>query len=166
MAEKMLLNDQVKILSTRLNVPSTTVKMIIDHYSSLLKEEIQLGMEVRVGSVLRFVPTNGVTNSYMCTTGYEATVIAKNTSVPYVTVLTILTSYLDLIEESIKELKGFDIVGLVNIKSKLDDSGKIKVSSSTSRTLMEKLITEDNPVRVKFNINLRHLLGGQAINGG
>lgn len=157
MSDKVLLDDQVKIVSSKLNIPSTTVKTVIKNYNRLLIDEVLMGMEVRVGYLLRLVPST-ITNNYIATTGYNAYVVSRDTSVPINTVLSILTSYLDLVVDSLKEYKNFDIVGIVNIKSNYDEeSGNLSINTNTSRSLTG-ILKEGQSVRVKFNINLRHLL--------
>lgn len=157
----MLIDDQVDYISNKLNIPFTTVKRVLKSYNHLLVREVHMGMEVRVGYLLRLVPET-VTNSYIATTGYEAMVISKDTSVPYVTVLSILTSYLDMIVDALRNLTSFDIVGLVNFKSSIDKStGQFSVYTSTSTALTNSL-KRGQSVRVKFNINLRHLLKSEV----
>lgn len=156
--DKLLINDQVKIISDRLNIPFTTVKSIVKAYTNLLVEEVHLGMEVRVGYLLRIIPETK-TNNFIATTGYEASVISKNLSIPYITCISVLTSYLDLVVESIQSQKNFDIVGLVNIKSKWVESDKeLKIYTNISRILSDDLKEMGKSVRVKLNINVRHLL--------
>lgn len=154
----MLINDQVNYISDRLNIPFTTVKKIIKSYNELLVEEVYLGMEVRVGYLLRIIP-EVKTNNYIATTGYEARVISNNTLIPYNTCLNVLTTYLDMVVDAITNHKNFDITGLVNIKSRWSESdNELKVYTNISRTLTDSLKEMGKSVRVKLNINLRHLL--------
>jgi hypothetical protein len=157
MNEKLLIDDQVEIIAKKLNIPEVTVKEIIKSYIRLLVEEVHMQMEVRVGYLLRIVPAEKL-NNYIATTGYEASVISENLSIPYVTVLSVLTSYLDMVVDAIRSNKNFNIVGLVNIKSHVGETGEIKVYTNISRTLTDRLKEMGKSVRVKLNINLRHLL--------
>ncbi|PHE64364.1 hypothetical protein COF68_05860 [Bacillus toyonensis] len=166
MERKVLTDEQSEIISEQLNIPFTTVKSILKSYRNLLAEEVYLGMEVRLGYILRLVPET-TTNNYLATTGYEASVISKQTSIPYNTVLSVITSYLEMIVDSLAKCKNFDVVGLVNLKSYCDDeTNEFKVYSSTSRTLIDSLRETGKSVRVKLNINLRDLLKRRVADNG
>ncbi|MEC2463373.1 hypothetical protein P9X10_00480 [Bacillus cereus] len=154
---KVLTDNQAEVISEKLNIPFVTVKTVLKAYRSILAKEVYLGMEVRLGYILKLVP-NEVTNNYLATTGYEASVISEESNIPYITVLSIITSYLDMIIDTLASGKDFNVVGLVTLKSTLDDeTGEFKVYTSTSRTLVDSLRYHDRSVRVKLNKNLRDL---------
>lgn len=158
MDSKPLIDEQVTHIATRLNLPFSTVKKIIKSYIRLLENEIYMGMEVRVGYILSIVP-KVTKNNYLATTGYEASLLEESLNVPYNTVLSVLTLYLDMIIDSIKNHRDFDIVGLVNLNSVQDEStGETKVYANISRTITDSLKPKGMSVRVKLNINLRHLI--------
>ncbi|MRB12831.1 hypothetical protein GH893_31300, partial [Bacillus thuringiensis] len=89
------------------------------NYRYILAEELYLGMEVRLGYILKLVP-DVITNNYLATTGYEASVISTRTNIPYNTVLSIVTSYLDMIIDTLARGKDFNVVGIVTLKSSFD----------------------------------------------
>lgn len=158
MEDKLLIQEQVKIVSSKLNIPYTTVKSILDAYLDLLIDEILLGMEVRLGYVLRIEP-KALKSVYLATTGYEAHVISENLSIPYNTVLNVLTTYLDMIVDALRNNKTFYVVGLVTIKSTVnEETGATTVNALISRTVTEMLRSRDMSVRVKLNINLRDII--------
>ncbi|MGF2714962.1 hypothetical protein ACQUY5_22225 [Bacillus cereus] len=156
-SSKVLTDMQAEVISEQLNIPFVTVKTVIKNYRYILSEELHLGMEVRLGYILKLVP-DVVTNNYLATTGYEASVISDNTSIPYNTVLSIITSYLDMIIDTLAKGKDFNVVGVVTLKSSFDgETSELKINTSTSRTLVDSLREYDRAVRVKLNKNLRDL---------
>ncbi|PGF05105.1 hypothetical protein [Bacillus toyonensis] len=156
-SSKVLTNMQSEVISEKLNIPFVTVRTVIKNYRYILAEELYLGMEVRLGYILKLVP-DVITNNYLATTGYEASVISTRTNIPYNTVLSIVTSYLDMIIDTLARGKDFNVVGIVTLKSSFDgETGELKVNTSTSRTLVDDLREHDKAVRVKLNKNLRDL---------
>lgn len=155
--------DHMEYLSTTLKLPVKTIKTIVKGYTDLLTSELMMGMEARLGYLAQIVP-EVKTNTYLATTGYEAKVLSESIGVPYTTCLTVISTYLDYGVDLLKQGKVFNLNGIITFRMKEDkEKGVTTLNSSISRSITSLLNTRGIKVRVRFNINLRHIINNKDL---
>ena len=118
-------DEQVAIISKRLNIAKSDVNLILGNYVLYLQEKVDNSETVKILNICYLKNTeSGVKNKE--TLGYIATEIANSTSMGRATVLRVLTTLEELIIQDLQKGKGFCIRGLIRIR-RIEEKGSKKV---------------------------------------
>lgn len=125
--------EQIDAVSSKLNLPRTTVKSIIELYVDTLGDDILSGKTVKVFNICYLRVKSELGNEERKTLAYISTEIGKKLSVGGVTVLRVLEFFEDQIVEELQSGNGVTIRGLIRIQPCDENSTKcVRIRKTTS----------------------------------
>ncbi len=135
---KEYLQKKIENIANSLGITKKDVHNIIGWYLFIKQNELKGGRVVQIVGIVDIIP-EPVKNPVASTLAFVARDIAKNTSISYNTVVTVLKYYLDEQKEQIN--KGNTVIyrGLVKVKPIIKDLRIQGVHSSISSKMSEEI---------------------------
>lgn len=131
-------SSQVWDLSSKLQLPQTTVKLVVNSYMAYCKELLIAGGRLDFYGFVSVVPYGGKP-VYSTTFAYNCLEVADRIQVPYYTVYKIMESYVNNCIECLHNGIVVEIRGLVVCKPMLEDGVLCKVRSRASQCIKDWL---------------------------
>ena len=115
--QKIYKEEQIDVVSRKLNMPRTVVKSIVERYIDMILDELSTGKTVRVLNICYLRVKD---ESFECdrkTLAYISSEIGKELSIGGATVLRVLTFLEDQIVSNLQRGNGFTLRGLIRIQT-------------------------------------------------
>lgn len=119
--------DQAELISKKLNISKSDVKLIIGNYTAYLQERINKGETVKVLNICYIKNMQDKNNTCRETLAYICGELSKMTGMGSVTILRVLTTLEEFIIKDIKNDNSYSIRGLIRVRYEKDDNGIGKV---------------------------------------
>lgn len=150
MSERTALITRVYIIATNLNIEKTLVDTVIKAYLVFCKNELRCGHRVNFFDIATVVPDIEYVD-YNTTFAYKCSCIAKEYSIPSITVITIIRGYLETVRDDIYNGKPANIFGIMTLTPLFEDGVITRIHSSISQSLQSDLLVFGNHARVFTN---------------
>jgi nucleoid DNA-binding protein len=124
--------EQIDVVSRKLNVSRTMVKSVLDSYIDYLYKDLVSGKTVKVFNICYLVVKSESRTVDRKTLAYISTEIGKALSLGGVTVLRILNSFEEEIAKGLRNGERYTISGLVRIQTiEEDGTTKLRIRKTT-----------------------------------
>ncbi len=114
MLNKTVFGNRVYDIAYNLNIPRTEVNTIINTYISICREDLLNGHIINFVGLVSVVPDRIVTN-YIGTTAWYAKCVSNMLDLPYNTVYTVISGYIQDLEDDLLSGKAVDIRRIVTL---------------------------------------------------
>lgn len=135
---KLSLDSRRWRIADELNIEQTKVKLIIDRYVSLCREDLLNGHVVQIFGLVTLVPNVRV-DDFVATTAWYSKVISRMETIPYYTVLQTIKWYIDSMQRTLLKGKDVTIPRLVGLYSLRTVNNTYKVRSQISETVSKEI---------------------------
>ena len=130
--QKVFKEEQIDIVSRKLNLPRVVVKDIVEKYVDYLVKEMCSGRTVKVFNICYLRVTVEGSECEKPTMAYIATEIGKELSLGGVTVLRVLSFFEDQIVNDLQKGNGFTLRGLIRIQTAEENgSTRLRIRKAT-----------------------------------
>lgn len=135
---KLSLDSRRWRIANELSIEQTKVKVIIDRYIDLCREDLLNGHVVRIFGLVTLVP-NVKTDDFVATTAWFCKQIAKQEALPFYTVLQTVKWYIESMQRTLLDGKDVTIPRLVGMYSLRTVDNTYKVRSQISETVSKEI---------------------------
>ena len=130
--QKIYKEEQIDIVSRKLNLPRTVVKSIVERYIDMLLDELAQGKTIKIFNICYLRMKTEGSDSERKTLAYIATEIGKELSIGGATVLRVLTFFEDQIVLDLQKGNGFTLRGLIRIQTAEENgSTRLRIRKAT-----------------------------------
>lgn len=130
--QKIYKEEQIDVVSRKLNMPRTVVKSIVERYIDMLLDELSTGKTVRVLNICYLRVKNESFDCDRKTLAYISSEIGKELSIGGATVLRVLTFLEDQIVSNLQRGNGFTLRGLIRIQTAEENgSTRLRIRKAT-----------------------------------
>lgn len=130
--QKIYKEEQIDVVSRKLNMPRTVVKGIVERYIDMLLDELSTGKTVRVLNICYLRVKDEGFDCDRKTLAYISSEIGKELSIGGATVLRVLTFLEDQIVTNLQRGNGFTLRGLIRIQTaKENGSTRLRIRKAT-----------------------------------
>ena len=119
--------DQINILSSRLGVNKSDVRLVLDNYISRLVSKLENGETIKFLNICYLVNEEQGKNKYHETLAYISNEIGNSTKLGKELVFRILSEFSELIADDVKKFYSYTVWGLLNISCCEYTPGQYKV---------------------------------------
>lgn len=124
-------------LAEKFNLEKTKVRTIIDTYIEMCREDLLSGHIVQIFGLVKLVPDNAV-DDFVATTAWYSKRLAKDTSIPYNTILCVLKKYQEDMRDELLSGKNVTIPRLASLFALQKGDGYV-VHSRISETIHQEI---------------------------
>lgn len=130
--QKIYKEEQIDVVSRKLNIPRTVVKSIVERYIDMLLDELSTGKTVRVLNICYLRVKDESFDCDRKTLAYISSEIGKELSIGGATVLRVLTFLEDQIVSNLQRGNGFTLRGLIRIQTAEENgSTRLRIRKAT-----------------------------------
>lgn len=130
--QKIYKEEQIDVVSRKLNMPRTVVKSIVERYIDMLLDELSTGKTVRVLNICYLRVKDESFDCDRKTLAYISSDIGKELSIGGATVLRVLTFLEDQIVSNLQRGNGFTLRGLIRIQTAEENgSTRLRIRKAT-----------------------------------
>lgn len=130
--QKIYKEEQIDVVSRKLNMPRTVVKSIVERYIDMLLDELSTGKTVRVLNICYLRVKDESFDCDRKTLAYISSEIGKELSIGGATVLRVLTFLEDQIVSNLQKGNGFTLRGLIRIQTAEENgSTRLRIRKAT-----------------------------------
>ena len=130
--QKIYKEEQIDVVSRKLNMPRTVVKSIVERYIDMLLDELSTGKTVRVLNICYLRVKDESFDCDRKTLAYISSEIGKELSIGGATVLRVLTFLEDQIVSNLQRGNGFTLRGLIRIQTAEENgSTRLRIRKAT-----------------------------------
>ena len=145
---KIKYKEQVENVAMRTGLTRTQVKDILDYYKVFALIELREHRVFRFGHIATVYSNEIDYAETPATLAHTALNISHTLDYPYHITLGVLTNYVELAEESLRQGRSFDIVGIIKLKTKLqEETGTLNVHVALSKHIYNALGAIDYRLR-------------------
>lgn len=165
MRRKQLMSEKVVDLSSQLGISKKDIRLIICSFIVYKQREILIGRDIKIADLVEIIP-EPLYDNVITTIAFVAKEISEVHGFTYMTVKTVIDTYIKIQREQLSKGRPVDFRGLVKIHPKVEDKRIKAIHSSISTVITSKVIEEGRleSVRVHTAKALKQDLYGLVIN--
>lgn len=119
--QKVFKEEQIDVVSRKINLSRVTVKSVVERYIDYLVEELCSGKTIKVFNICYLRVKSRESDCEMKTLAYISSEIGKELSLGGATVLRVLSCFEDQIVNDLRRGNGFTLRGLVRIQTTVEN---------------------------------------------
>lgn len=130
--QKVFKEEQIDVVSNKLNLPRTVVKSAVECYLDVLKDELAKGHSVKVFNICYLQVRGDTSERPRMTLAYISSEIGKALALGGITVQRILSSFESRVVLDLQQGLGFTLRGLCRIQTVVENgSTRLRIQKAT-----------------------------------